>query len=151
MTELMRAKDILKPTLMMGSQASSGFFSLRSTCMWMEGLLYAIRGSSSFAKCLGVAKKKKKVNLSGKNSEYWYSERKAKPPKSRKSHRKRKRRPNLAVVGRMQRGAAGRAASKLKSDMEDRNQFEKEIKHGQVIGSWEGKRSLYSANVTQSS
>jgi len=43
----------------------------------------------------------------------------------------------------MKRGAASRAASKLKSDMEDRNQFEKEIKHGQVIGSWEGKRSLY--------
>jgi len=27
--------------------------------------------------------------------------------------------------------------------MEDRNRFEKEVKHGQVMGSWEGKRSLY--------
>ena len=45
--------------------------------------------------------------------------------------------------GRTKRGAASRAASKFKSDMEDRNRFEKEIKHGQVMGSWEGKRGLY--------
>ena len=63
-TELMRAKDILNPTFMMGFQDSSGFFSLRSTRMWMEGLLYAIRGSSSFAKCLGVANISKSTHTS---------------------------------------------------------------------------------------
>ena len=45
-------QDILKPTFIIGFQSSSGFFSLRSTRMSMEGLLNAIRGRSSFAKCL---------------------------------------------------------------------------------------------------
>jgi len=81
-------------------------------------------------------------DLSGKNHEYWYNERKAKPPKSKEERQKEKETPELDG-GRTKRGAASRAASKLKSDMEDRNRFEKEIKHGQVMGSWEGKRSLY--------
>ena len=50
-----RTYDILRLTLIVGFQSSSGCFGIRLTCMWMEGLLYAIRGSSSFAKCLGVA------------------------------------------------------------------------------------------------
>jgi hypothetical protein len=78
----------------------------------------------------------------GNNREYWYSERKAKPPKSMDERRKEKEAPEIDG-GRARRGAASRAANKLKSDMEDRNRFEKEIKHGQVMGSWEGKRALY--------
>jgi hypothetical protein len=59
LTELcaMRSRgNILKPTFIIGLQVSSIVFSLRSTRIWMEGLLYAIRGSSSFAKCLGYSK-----------------------------------------------------------------------------------------------
>ena len=81
-------------------------------------------------------------DLSGNNHEYWYSERKAKPPRSKEERQKEQE--TLDVDGgRMKRGAASKAASKLKSDMEDRNRFEKEIKHGQVMGTWEGKRALY--------
>ena len=81
-------------------------------------------------------------DLSGNNHEYWYSERKAKPPKSKEERQKEKEmlEPD---GGRTKRGAASKAASKLKSDMEDRNRFEKEIKHGQLMGTWEGKRALY--------
>ena len=81
-------------------------------------------------------------DLSGNNHEYWYSERKAKPPNSKEDQQKGKEALE-SDGGRTKRGAANRAASKLKSDMEDRNQFEKEIKHGQIMGSWEGKRALY--------
>jgi hypothetical protein len=48
--------NILKPTFIIGFQVSSIVFSLRSTRIWMEVLLYAIRGSSSLAKCLGYSK-----------------------------------------------------------------------------------------------
>jgi mediator of DNA damage checkpoint protein 1 len=81
-------------------------------------------------------------DFSGNNHEYWYSEQTAKPPKS-KEERQKEREALELDGGRLKRGAANRAASKLKSDMEDRNRFEKEIKHGQVMGSWEGKRALY--------
>jgi len=81
-------------------------------------------------------------DLSGNNHEYWHSERKARPPKSKEDRQKEKETPDVDG-GRMKRGAASKAASKLKSDMEDRNRFEKEIKHGQVMGTWEGKRALY--------
>ena len=78
----------------------------------------------------------------GNNHEYWYSERTAKPPRSKEERQKEQE--TLDVDGgRTKRGAASKAASKLKSDMEDRNRFEKEIKHGQVMGTWEGKRALY--------
>ena len=78
-------------------------------------------------------------DLSDNNHEYWYSERKAKPPKS-----KEERKEALEFDGgRAKRGAASKAASKLKSDMEDRNRFEKEVRHGQIMGTWEGKRALY--------
>lgn len=81
-------------------------------------------------------------DLPGNNHEYWYSERKAKPPRSKEERQKEQE--TLDVDGgRTKRGAASKAASKLKSDMEDRNRFEKEIKHGQVMGTWEGKRALY--------
>ena len=81
-------------------------------------------------------------DLSGNNHEYWYSSRKAKPPKS-KEERQKEQETVEGDGGRMKRGAANKAASKLKSDMEDRNRFEKEIKHGQVLGTWGGKRALY--------
>jgi hypothetical protein len=81
-------------------------------------------------------------DLSGNNHEYWHSERTAKPPKSKEERQKEKEMLE-ADGGRTKRGAANKAASKLKSDMEDRNRFEKEIKHGQVMGTWEGKRALY--------
>lgn len=81
-------------------------------------------------------------DLSGNNHEYWHKERRAKPPKSKEERQKEKE--TLEVDGgRTKRGAASKAASKLKTDMEDRNRFEKEIKHGQVMGTWEGKRALY--------
>jgi hypothetical protein len=51
--------------------------------------------------------------------------------------------------GRTKRGAASRAASKLKSDMEDRNQFEKEIKHGQLWALGRGRGRYISVDVTQ--
>ena len=81
-------------------------------------------------------------DLSGNNNDYWHSDRKAKPPKS-KEERQKEKEALESGGGRVKRGAASRAASKLKNDMEDRNRFEKEIKHGQVMGSWEGKRALY--------
>src|SRR5260370_41479078 len=54
-------QDILRPTFIIAFQVSTGCFSLRSTWMRIEGLLYAFRGRSSFAKCLGV-KLKIKIN-----------------------------------------------------------------------------------------
>lgn len=81
-------------------------------------------------------------DLSGNNHDYWYSDRKAKPLKSKEERQKEKEALEFDG-GRTKRGAASRAANKLKSDMEDRNRFEKEVKHGQIMGSWEGKRALY--------
>ena len=81
-------------------------------------------------------------DLTGNNHEYWYSSRKAKPPMS-KEERQKEQETLEGDGGRTKRGAANKAASKLKSDMEDRNRYEKEIKHGQVLGTWGGKRALY--------
>jgi len=85
-----------------------------------------------------AAAKNKGPLYEDRNLEYWYGEPKAKPPKSKEERQKEKETPELDG-GRTKRGAA----SKLKSDMEDRNWFEREIKHEQVMGSWEGKSSLY--------
>ena len=109
---------------------------------------YPVEAGDSRSRRATVAAAKSKVpssgpqadDLSGNNHDYWYSDRKAKPPKSKEERQKVE---DLEFGGRTKRGAASKAASKLKSDMEDRNLFEKEIKHGQVMGSWEGKRALY--------